>query len=1304
VPEIAAVQPANASLLEASQFVAAPDRDTEIQCEVCFHMVHKGWQDRPRQLMGNLFTYKQQAVKKVSRMSKFREHKQSVITLADRVKDVIGDRARRELWPGRHTRGLSTSSPDYDLKLQSQCAVYTNRECVGIGSSEERHGRDRGRTGMASIGRTRAHAPVHNPRETYRPGDKVKVRDRRDRVWSTGVVFRVRSTGAVLVQLDSDGPGVQPRAFQEIAKVDINAVMDHGVEGANRAGVNKKVDELMDELQSLVGLDNVVEEAQQLRNVVEFDFYRKKFFCDKTLRRPDLFAAAPPKECSSKNPARTARCETFSFRECPRHKDCEQQECKVSLSGQSLHMKFLGNPGTGKTVVARIVGQLLVAMDVIKPDPAKEKAEGEEFIFVEADRSMLVGEHLGETAIKTMKVVESALGGVLFIDEAYSLVQPGGRDAFGKEAVDTLIKEMEDKRDKLIVILAGYSDEMTGFIDANPGFKSRVPISFNFEDYTCSQLVELAGHMAGKTGVGFGDAEAEAHAVLRKTIKVYTSCCEDDEPDCTPARDNGNGRTVRNILESARRSMAGRVMGDADQKAVDYLGDFKEEREAIQKKAAEEALDKVAVKALNDALNTKIEQGTFMAKPPATLPAFLESLRSLEATDFTDALEEKALNVLRVGLVEQRDQLGDTEEDQARYEELEAKIAGLKRWVLAVSKLDEEEERTFFDLLDEKEIERATDMIQSVADARGVEEPPPFAPVGSLKKVECTVDPAWTPAQLASLGYADPQTAVAQRRARCEGFPGDDCAGHHACVPQEPTEESKIFADLMELQGLEKVKRKVGDLYLSASFADLRFCAGEPDIGAQSFHMTFLGNPGTGKTEVGRKIGKLLSRMGIVKKPSLVEKVVGGIKRAANALANMVGAGKKEEETEVPFVEVSRADLVGQYLGHTAPKVKKAVESALGGVLFVDEAYSIVKDDRDKFGHEAVDTLIKEMEDKRDQVIVIMAGYEKEMTQFLDANPGFKSRVPFSFLFDDYKCSELVWIGKKMYEKRDLYLTGGGRQAFERLVEFSTGCCEDDVCESRRDSGNGRAVRNIVEQSLRHIAGRVTKYMKAKRAAGEDEGDIKALMTQATTADLLAVYQDMVNSQLKGSCRANGMLDQMGQDISALAFNLGKPQNALRQALHRSKSVLKPDNLRGILMMIKHLEKDAAHETFLRKMPALKELAQSCVAFRKKLFAGLHGLTKGICNSADSDEGASAIAALLTALDEAGSESEAIKEVVKPLKSLAKDAQLGMDLIRAGRGQVDPPAAAAALDQAKCRAELDALSGHQVCVPFSDLR
>jgi len=210
---------------------------------------------------------------------------------------------------------------------------------------------------------------------------------------------------------------------------------------------------------------------------------------------------------------------------------------KHDLKGaaMSLHMVFSGNPGTGKTTVARIVSRIFSALGVL-----------ENGHLVETDRLGLVGQYVGHTAKKTDDLVNQALDGVLFVDEAYALVT-GGENDFGREAIDTLVKRMEDHRERLIVIVAGYPDDMKRFIDTNPGLQSRFTIHLNFEDYTAPQLVAI---FKGFCETNQYTLAAEAEIALEKQIAAELAAA---------GRGFGNGRHMRNLFEKAIRKHAVRL-------------------------------------------------------------------------------------------------------------------------------------------------------------------------------------------------------------------------------------------------------------------------------------------------------------------------------------------------------------------------------------------------------------------------------------------------------------------------------------------------------------------------------------------------------------------------------------------------------------------------------------------------------------------------------------------------------------------------------------------------------------------------
>ena len=210
----------------------------------------------------------------------------------------------------------------------------------------------------------------------------------------------------------------------------------------------------------------------------------------------------------------------------------------LPTADMSLHMVFSGNPGTGKTTIARLMARVSHSLGIL--------SKGQ---LVEVDRSGLVAGYVGQTAIKTRKVIDSALGGVLFIDEAYAL-NGGGANDFGQEAIDTLLKAMEDHRDDLVVIVAGYDGLMDEFIHSNPGLESRFNRFLHFADYTAEELLAIFRMQCEK---GCYILEPEAEAPLRSLL----------ERRMADAASFGNARGVRNLFEQILVRQAGRLAGQA---------------------------------------------------------------------------------------------------------------------------------------------------------------------------------------------------------------------------------------------------------------------------------------------------------------------------------------------------------------------------------------------------------------------------------------------------------------------------------------------------------------------------------------------------------------------------------------------------------------------------------------------------------------------------------------------------------------------------------------------------------------------
>jgi SpoVK/Ycf46/Vps4 family AAA+-type ATPase len=244
--------------------------------------------------------------------------------------------------------------------------------------------------------------------------------------------------------------------------------------------------------------------------------------------------------------------------------------------------------------------------------------------------------------------------------------------------------------------------------------------------------------------------------------------------------------------------------------------------------------------------------------------------------------------------------------------------------------------------------------------------------------------------------------------------------------------EKQVLDELNEIVGLDEIKQYVLSLKDHYRIQKLRAQRGMK-TNAVSMHMIFTGNPGTGKTTIARILSRYLKAIGILSSGQLIE--------------------------------VTRADLVGRYVGHTAPQCEKVIESALGGVLFIDEAYSLYRGKDDSFGLEAIDALVKGIEDHRDHLLVILAGYTKEMQEFLTSNSGLKSRFPNVIEFPDYTAEQLLEITKSIARSKQYVLHA---ECDQMLLEYY----EEVQRNHAQEAGNGRLARNLVEAAILKQSGR----------------------------------------------------------------------------------------------------------------------------------------------------------------------------------------------------------------------------------------
>ena len=741
----------------------------------------------------------------------------------------------------------------------------------------------------------------------------------------------------------------------------------------------------------------------------------------------------------------------------------------------SMHMIFTGNPGTGKTTIARLVAQYLKALGYLSSGH-----------LVEVDRGKLVASYVGQTAPKTQAIVDSAKGGVLFIDEAYSLAR-GGKNDFGKEAIDTLVKGMEDLRDDLVVILAGYQNEMEEFLKTNPGLRSRFANQIQFNDYQSEELYQIAEKVA----------EGEGY-------KIDSSCheglIEEFERKQIPGKnDAGNGRLARNVVEAAIAKQSSRILTMMNENGLDgedvnllTISDFglDAENDFDLDKELEKIVGLKEVKDLAKRLQKQLiaqqkrKKSGITMKTSQNLSMIFTGNPGTGKTTVARILGSmmKEMGVLKSGQIVEVDRgdlvapyVGQTA-PKTRDKFMSA-LGGIlfidEAYALSTDSFGKEAIDTLVKLMEDhrenvivilagyekemKEFLKSNSGLKSrfpqhmhfedYSVAELVEIGEKVIEHGQYilteKAKEAFIERIESEHQLSSAASGNGrlvrnivEEAIRKQSERIALDDTMEATELMTFMPSDFLQEKRekgfdLEVELEKIIGLTNVKDFVRTLEKQLIAEEIRKSMGIKTRSSQNLNMIFTGNPGTGKTTVARVIGELLRKMGVLKTGTIVE--------------------------------VDRGDLVAQYAGQTPEKVKEVFASAMGGVLFIDEAYTL---STDSMGKEAIDVLVKLIEDHRGSVIVILAGYEKEMDDFLKTNPGLKSRFPIITNFPDYSTEELVEIGKLMVASEGYTVTEAALGAMAK-------CLERENKRSSSDAGNGRLVRNVMEKAIRSQSSRV---------------------------------------------------------------------------------------------------------------------------------------------------------------------------------------------------------------------------------------